>query len=507
MNGGGARALIIACACLGMLFVCVRFGSYVAGGSDSYCYIHQAERWASGRLLVPEPLALQARWPDAMSSFAPAGHLPSPTVPGAIVPICPPGLSMVMAVALTVAGRPALAAVVPVFGVLLILATYKVGSRVQTAVGLASAVLTAASPIVLFQVIQPMSDVPAAACWMLALAAATGTSRRGPMTAGLSAAAAIAIRPNLVPLGVVIGVYLLWRGGRPWLGWPRDAVVYALGCAAGCLLVAAVQRHFHGSPFASGYGDAGTLFASVHVWPNLQRYPLWLVQAHGPLIGLATVAPLVWRDARAWVYASFCVLVFALYLPYLVFEDWSFLRFLLPAIPVLLVLMLTVVAEMGRRLGPRWERLVLPAVVLTLVATSVRVAERQHVFRLQQLESGFAHVGDVMATRLPRNALVMTSLYSGSIRYYAGRTTLVWDALDASSLDTAVAFAVSQGREPYLLLASGEEAAFRERFTGSALARLDWPARVEVSPQVRLYAPADRDRYLRGEPLRTEFVR
>ena len=95
-----------------------------------------------------------------------------------------------------------------------------------------------------------------------------------------------------------------------------------------------------------------------------------------------------WRDARAWVYASFCVLVFALYLPYLVFEDWSFLRFLLPAIPVLLVLMLTVVAEMGRRLGPRWERLVLPAVVLTLVATSAGAYEGNKMYNIaERLES------------------------------------------------------------------------------------------------------------------------
>ena len=62
----------------------VRWGSWVAGGSDSYCYVHQAERWADvfgqlarGRLAglqVPEPLALDAPWPDAARAFAPSGH-------------------------------------------------------------------------------------------------------------------------------------------------------------------------------------------------------------------------------------------------------------------------------------------------------------------------------------------------------------------------------------------------------------------------------------------------
>ena len=64
-----------------LVFVTVSFGSFVAGGSDSSCYVLQAERWASGRLLVPDPLALQADWPDAERSFAPAGHFPAPCVP------------------------------------------------------------------------------------------------------------------------------------------------------------------------------------------------------------------------------------------------------------------------------------------------------------------------------------------------------------------------------------------------------------------------------------------
>src|SRR6188508_3747377 len=98
------RRVAIALLLAAVVAVAVRFGSFVAGGSDSYCYVHQAERWASGRLLVPEPLALAAPWPDAALTFAPAGHRPSPTVPGAIVPICASGLSILMAPFLAVGG-------------------------------------------------------------------------------------------------------------------------------------------------------------------------------------------------------------------------------------------------------------------------------------------------------------------------------------------------------------------------------------------------------------------
>jgi hypothetical protein len=66
--------------------------------------------------------------------------------------------------------------VLPLFAALLVGATFVIGSRFGARVGMFSSLLVAASPIVLYQVIQPMSDVPAAALWMLAVALATGTS-------------------------------------------------------------------------------------------------------------------------------------------------------------------------------------------------------------------------------------------------------------------------------------------------------------------------------------------
>src|SRR5688500_5255161 len=51
-----------------LLAVSFRWGSFVAGGPDSYCYVHQAQRWAAllvgEPLQVPEPLALAAPWSE-----------------------------------------------------------------------------------------------------------------------------------------------------------------------------------------------------------------------------------------------------------------------------------------------------------------------------------------------------------------------------------------------------------------------------------------------------------
>src|SRR5687767_10154185 len=202
-------ALLAAVVAVGL-----RWGSFVAGGSDSYCYVHQAQRWASGRLQVPEPLALRAPWPNAPLTFAPAGHVPSATVPGAIVPICPAGLSIAMAPFVALGGVRAAFLLVPLFGALLVAATFLVASRVSRRLGLPCAVVVASSPIFFYQLVQPMSDVPAAALWMLAIALVTGTRRRDPAFGGFAVSAAVLVRPNLVPLALPLAAFLLFRPER-----------------------------------------------------------------------------------------------------------------------------------------------------------------------------------------------------------------------------------------------------------------------------------------------------
>src|SRR5687767_4985550 len=107
------RAVALALLLATVAAVSIRWGSFVAGGSDSFCYMYQAERWAAGRLQVVEPLALRAPWPEAPLSFAPAGHIPSPTVPGAVVPVCPVGLSMAMAPLMLLGGPRAAFLAIP----------------------------------------------------------------------------------------------------------------------------------------------------------------------------------------------------------------------------------------------------------------------------------------------------------------------------------------------------------------------------------------------------------
>ena len=129
------------------------------------------------------------------------------------------------------------------------------------------------------------------------------------------------------------------------------------------------------------------------------------------------------------------------------------------------------------------------------------------MFDLHRLEARYARAGVYVAGHLPPNALVLTSWESGSVRFYGGRKTLVWDALDPAWLDRAIAYARTRGFEPYLLLERWEEPIFRQRFAGSATAALDWPPLAEIAGQVRIYRPDDRARYLRGDAAPTDYAR
>lgn len=501
------RQLAVALLLAAVIAAGLRWGTFAVGGSDSYCYVHQAERWASLRLQVPEPLVIEAPWPNAALTFAPAGHVPSQTVPGALVPICPAGLSIAMAPMLAFGGNPGLFLVVPLFGALFVWATFTCGSRFGSRVGLASAVLVACSPPFLYQLMQPMSDVPAAALWIVAVAAATGTKPRAPVVAGLATAAAILMRPNLVPMALPIGLFILLRPERSWHERLQGAARYAAAAAPGAIAIAFIQREFYGSALRSGYGSLAVFFSADHVAPNIARYVSWMSQAHTAAWLLALAAPFLLPGPLTVLLISLFLVNVASYLPFAVFEDWSYLRYLLPTIPLMLILTVAVVDAVCRRIRPAIAPAVVAAATLVLAVLFLREAGARQVFSLQRLEARFERAGSYVGRRLPANAIVITSWQSGSVRFYGHRRTLVWDGLDPAWLDRAIDFVRARGLEPYLLFESWEEPIFRARFAGSPVGALDWPPMAEVASQVRIYRPADRERYARGTLPPIEYVR
>ena len=182
-------------------------GTYAAGGSDSSCYALMAEAFASGKLQPTSALASQVPWPDASKTFAPGGFVPSQSDPTASAPVCAPGFSLLLAPLVKLGGQNALFAVTPMAGALLVWLTFLAGRALAGPLaGAMAAVLVATSPVVLYQVVQPMNDVTTAALWMAVFVALV--SRRWAV-AGICCGLALLVRPNLLPLAVVAGIYVL----------------------------------------------------------------------------------------------------------------------------------------------------------------------------------------------------------------------------------------------------------------------------------------------------------
>ena len=281
-------------------------------------------------------------WPNAAEVLAPLGYRPYRPAPHGtdIVPLYAPGLPMVMAIFKLLGGPRAVFLVVPLLGGLAIWATYLMGRGLAgPLVGASAAILLASSPPFLFEIVSPTSDVPATAWWALALGllmveGRAARLRRRPGDRARHPDATEHRRPRGCP----------WRPTRvagpsfhtsppfcpshpscpsrpsrpfppfppllpflpfppllPFLPFPpllpsypptraqvsaqRSAcLLFAAGSIPACLAVALINWRLYGSPLASGYAPFAVLFNWSHVWPNLARYPRWLLETETPFV-------------------------------------------------------------------------------------------------------------------------------------------------------------------------------------------------------------------------------
>jgi hypothetical protein len=510
-----AVAYLVGAALLLCIWHC---GSFVAAGSDSSGYLSQARLWLRGEIVVQaDPLMYAAPWPDAEWTFMSLGYCPG-TQPGTFVPTYAAGLPLLMAAAELIAGPTAAFSIVPLTGLLLLASAYSLGRCLAGPVaGAMATALVASSPIVLFMVFLPMSDLPAAAFWVAATAVAARSHRTSPLLAGLLASLAILVRPNLAAVALPLAAFVAYRVGSPRAA-QRALLWLAAGLAPGVALTAAINATLYGSPLRSGYGSLADVFAWRHFPLALAAYPARATATHTVLIGLALLAPFVLgrspqlraRSTSLFLLAMAAVL-FLSYAFYPPFDNWTYLRFVTGSIVWLLILTSAVLVLLIRRL-PLWAGA--PAVLLCTVLLVGLLLERatlHGVFSVERDEQRFLATAQWVNEHLPQRAALICMQHSGSLRYYTARPILRWDLLPPHKLDRALRFLRERGYSPYIVLdCVGETKAFAANFYGhSGVAQLDWPARVRVlhGGCVRVFDPADRARCRAGEVLITEQVR
>jgi hypothetical protein len=337
--------------------------------------------------------------------------------------------------------------------------------------------------VFLFMSMSPMTDVPVAAAWAAALwlliavpeqASPVKVTARA-LAAGLVAALAILIRPNLV---MVLPALALWFLLRTWRAQASgrwrvliDGFVFAVAASTGVIAVAALNQHWYGSALMSGYGGAGSLFAAANIRPNLVQYAAWFAESQTPwplvgFVALAVPAAVFWPAARdragVVMLGAFAFLALMSYLVYGVYDAWWYLRFLLPVWPALMIGFAAVIVAIARQ-----RRLFawMAALVVIGLSTQNMVYARNHsAFRLWKEERRYASVGQVVRAATEPSSVIFAIQHSGSLRRYAGRLTIRFDSVDDGWLDQTIAWLSARGIASYLLVEDWELGRFRDKF-------------------------------------------
>lgn len=409
----------------------------VAGGSDSSGYLHSARLFAEGRL------ATEVRVPKEFAPgdvpfrphFQPLGFIATAESPR-MVPSYPTGYPLHLVVASQLLGWTAGPLAVELFAAagavwLCYLLAREFGLTWTLAA--AGAVVLGACPVFLYISIQPLSDT-LATTWALATILAALRARRHTGWAaacGGAFAIAVLVRPtNLVLLpAVAIALGLNWR---------RLALFVVAGIPA-ALWLAYYNNALYGGPLRSGYPALDDAFAAKYVLPTAWHFLRWLaVFVPTVLLALPCVA-LFRRELRTRELALLAVwfgVINAVYLCYAIsHEAWLCLRFILPALPALIVGGLLGVEALAR-FAPQRGAWIRHGAAIVLAVWAVAVArpwtQRNAVFYTKGYEQAYLDACNAAKAKFPPNAMVLGMQASGALHYYTPFPVLRWDFLSAA---------------------------------------------------------------------------
>jgi hypothetical protein len=428
------------------------------GGLDSQGYVSTATAFLSGHISIPKDTSWLP-FGHAIDALAPLGWVPAPDG-RSVVPYYPPGFPVVMAAFALAFGAIGPYLVSPVVAAIAVGMTFAVARRVTDPVAAAlAATLVAVNPVAFAYAIQPMSDITATCCMLVA---AWFLLRASPSMVGaaLAAGLAILVRPVLAPAALILPFAA---------GSSRAEVARYLAIVAGAVAVLlGFQWMAYGSPLVSGYGTVAQLFVPALFGRNVLIYLKWLLVVQTPLI-IVLLWAAWYRGSRRFV--RFAALVFAaVAAPYCFYiyqaDDWGMLRFLMPGFIFLIIAAADGAVRLFETGLPRG---LAPAAALGLAiaagAASFVFLDHEGVFRIAADESRYPAVGAWFSEHTPADAVVLASLQSGSILHYSGRLTLRWDRIPPDQLAATVRAASRRGVVAFLALdGTAEREGFAARF-------------------------------------------
>ncbi len=457
---------LLAAAIAGYAIYLARYSSPYAGGADSSGYINSARLLSQGRLFtLPRVLPGHLAGEFGDLSVVPLGFALRPG--GRMAPTYPTGYPLQL-VAAAVFGWARAATVVNVMTALaggFLLFAYCRRLGLNTGLALGGMALLWLCPLLLFAALQPMSDL-SALCWSLAALYCALGARDGwiwGLLCGLATGIAILVRPTDLLLVVPVMVALGFR--------PRAWLAVGLGSLPATAFFCFYNWRVYGSPLVTGYGDVWGAFRAEYLPHNLAYLALWIPTLLSPVITLALAAPFlpaVRRRGYVVLAVWFATLTgfYAFY--YHTGETWWYLRFILPAFPVLIVAALVVLDTAWRAAKSRPVPAAAALVVLLILAAGWQQRQilRLDVLHLEKSERTYPAAARWAQQNLPPKSAIFCMQVSGAFFYYTDFLLLRWDQIAPEKFAPLLDAVARQDRPVYAALFPFETADAQERIGG-----------------------------------------
>jgi hypothetical protein len=415
--------------------VLARSTCFGVGGADSAGYFCGSKIIAGGRFWVPiEPLDrlhLTDKWSHVFLPLA-MDEAPPPKTMGPHYPLGFPAHIVAAAKLFGWSRAPYLVA--PFAALLTLFITYLLARELELSPKWSVAVVAmlAASATFFFQAIQPMSDIVATLWCTLAVFFAVRSRRdwRWAAACGVAMAVAVWVRPANVILMPVLALALGIRV-RSWLA-------LAAGAAPLAILWMIVNRILYGSPLTTGYGSVFSWMLLSNAKVFFPRYISYMLKLVTPIIFPGAFLVAFDRSIPTWQRAMLVIWFWAFFTFYsfgLQDDAWWYTRYMLPGFPALMI----AAALVLRRWTNRRPQVAFVLVALVVVVGIGHIANF-HLTKLHEQEETYPAAVQWSEKLLPRDALVASSMLSGSFYFYSGRFTARMEQVDPNEFEELRAY-------------------------------------------------------------------
>jgi hypothetical protein len=402
---------------------------YFAAGPDSSGYCNEARLIASGHatreVKLMRTLGLP---PDLIQVFTPLGFCQT-SRPYHMAPTYPAGQPLHQVVLAAIGGWSRAPFLVgPGMALLSIIAMIALARIIGLPLlySLAAGAILALIPVFVVHALTVASD-DAATFYAIVPIAILLSTRRSPalsFLAGVFFAIGVWVRPTnlLVALPLVIAARWDWRRLIP-----TAAGAIPIGVA-----LAGWQKTLYGNPFHTGYGTFSAVMTSKPACASTQ---LWsLVTMLTPVVVVGACFVFFVRGIDRWervLLATWFGVFLLFYSFYYWCDGWLSARFLLPAVPALILAFLFVVRAcvslVGNRGHPLFAGILATLVIVSVVGAMIHKQLELGVYQAQVIDEVYPETVRFAEARLPKNAIVASGLLSGAFLYYADRETVRWD--------------------------------------------------------------------------------